>query len=279
LSFFKKGKKKMLQALRAQLALENVDAFLLPSIDPHGSEYTAERFHLLEAVSGFGGSVGTVVVTSDRALLFCDPRYWEEAANTVVEGFEVMKTGGSDNVTVIGWLENNLRKNSHLSVDARRYTPNALEKLETSLPLVRVTALDYNFVERVWTTKRPELPAVACWVHPDTLAGQTVAKKLEKLREELKNEDCCAIVISALDESMWLFNLRGGDITESPVAYAFSVVTPKEALFYVMGGTERVSQEVCLLVLCYFPFLVISVASFPLFSFCFPFRYISVDDC
>ena len=73
-------------ALRASMASQNVDSLVLRSVDPHGSEYVSPMFKYLGAVSGFGGSAGTILVTATQVLLFCDPRYWEEAANTVVKG-------------------------------------------------------------------------------------------------------------------------------------------------------------------------------------------------
>jgi Xaa-Pro aminopeptidase len=241
-----------LASLRSRLSLLKVDALVLRSVDAHGSEYTSAPFKYLKAVTGFGGSTGTVVATKTRVALFCDPRYWEEAANTVRREVEVVREGDLDAMTPAKWMLINLEDGARVGVDARQYTPGAFEELASKVPRCSFVALDSNPVDAVWND-RPALPPVACWIHPESIAGESVRSKLDKLRQEMKEKDCTAMVISALDEQMWMFNLRGGDILESPVAYAFSIITLQDAVIYVYGGYDRVSDQVSV-----FIFLLIS---------------------
>ncbi len=230
-------------ALRARLAAQSVDALVVRSVDPHGSEYTSRMFKYLHAVTGFDGSVGTVIITSARVLLFCDPRYWEEAANTVFEGVEVVKEGDSDDMTPCKWMRAHLHKHARVAVDASQHTPASFDRLKRDLPDQTLVSLNANPIDAVWIN-RPKLPDVACWAHPEEIAGESVSSKLKKLRAAIKEAKCTGLVISALDEQMWMLNLRGGDITESPVAYAFTLVTATEATIFILGGKQRVSAEV-----------------------------------
>lgn len=169
----------------------------------------------------------------------------------------MVKEGDLDQMTPSKWMQANLpTKNCRLGIDARQYTKAEFDKLKTALPSVEVVPLNVNPVDEVWKD-RPKLPPVACWVHPEEIAGESVSSKLRKLRAEISAEKCSAMVISALDEQMWMFNIRGGDILESPVAYAFSIVTQEEAVLYLVGGKSRVSEEVLLSLLIFHLFLII----------------------
>jgi hypothetical protein len=231
-----------LASLRGELDKEKIDAYILSTYDAHSSEYPAERFRRVAAVSSFGGSVGTVVVTRDRALLFCDPRYWEEAANTMAAGFELVKEGGQDRVTYKTWLREHLPRGARLGYDPEQLTVERLDDLTKALPSAHVVPVEGNLVDRLWPAQ-PALSAKGCWPHPESLAGETASRKLARLRAELVARRCTAAVLSALDQSMWLLNLRGADSYESPVVYCYTLVTAATAKIYILDW-KRVPSEV-----------------------------------
>ncbi len=230
-----------LAALRTELEKERLDAFLLVTQDSHSSEYPAARFKRILAVSGFGGSVGSVIVTRDRAVVLCDPRYWEEAAATVAPGFEVVKEGDLDAMTPAKWLQQHTERSARVGYDPEQFSVAKLDKLRKELVDKHLVAVADNVVDRVWTG-RPELSQKGCWVHPAKLAGEKVKDKVDKLRREMDKTKSTATVLSALDQSMWLLNLRGEDSLESPVAYCYTIVTPTMAKIYVQDW-KRIPQE------------------------------------
>ena len=231
-----------LASFRGELEKEKLDAYILVTYDAHASEYPAARFKRVAALSGFGGSMGTVVVTRERALLFCDPRYWEEAANTMAEGFELVKEGGLDCMTHKTWLRQHLAKGALLGFDPEQFSVEKAEALRAELAQAHLTPVEGNLVDRLWSAQ-PPLSARGCWPHPERLAGESAAQKLARLRAELATRRCTAAVLSALDQSMWLLNLRGADSYESPVVYCFTLVTAATAKVYILDW-KRVPQEV-----------------------------------
>jgi Xaa-Pro aminopeptidase len=233
----------MALSFRAQLVALNLDAFLVPSADPHNSEYTAKHFKRREFVTGFHGSAGTAVLLRDHVVLFVDPRYWLQADALATDQLRVVKLGDLNQMTVERWLVENLPSKSRVGFDPEQYSVEAWRKLERALgKSLSLVIVETNPVDALWT-QRPAIPSTACWVHPQKCAGRTVSSKLASLRHEMSVRQCDAVIISALDEVMWMLNLRGGDAVESPVFYSYLFVTAQEASFFAFDPS-RVPADV-----------------------------------
>lgn len=231
-------------ALCQEMAIDQLDALVVPSEDPHGSEYPAAHFKRRAWVTGFDGSAGTVVVLrAGVAYLFVDPRYWQRAESLQSPSLQVVRLGDLDAMTVERWLATKLDAGARVGVDPQQFSVDAMATLAAALTKHHLVHVERNPVDAVWGAARPPLPASSCWVHPLVHAGRTVSSKLTAARDAMAKRACAVMVVSALDEVMWTLNLRGADSVESPVFYAFLVITHSAAHLYAYHST-RVSGEV-----------------------------------
>jgi len=227
------GQKARLQALRKILAEKKLDVFVCPTADAHQSEYVAECDKRRAFLSGFTGSAGTAVVTADAALLWTDGRYHLQAEAELTPDWKLMKDGLDGVPKIDEWLSA-LPKGTRIGVDPfvtqiAQWQGLTKQFKEKGLELVAVTP---NPVDQIWKD-RPATPAAPLIVLGEEFTGEKVQSKLCKLRGKLKEQDCEALVVSALDEIAWVFNLRGGDIPFNPVFMAYALITHNSATLYV----------------------------------------------
>ncbi len=232
-------------ALRSRMARSKLTAYVVPSADPHQSEYVAATWQRRAFISGFDGSAGTVAVTLDEAGLWTDSRYFlqgeQQLAGTGVELFRMGEPGVPE---LEEWLTQVVPGGERVGVDPRVFSIAAWNRLaarlqEAGIELVPVTE---DLVEAVWGAERPPLPDAALRVHSIEHAGEPVDAKLQRVVEALHAAGAHAHVIAALDELAWLFNLRGGDVPFNPVFVGFAVVEPGGARLFV--DLAKVSTEV-----------------------------------
>ncbi|XP_047969719.1 aminopeptidase P1 [Salvia hispanica] len=233
----------MAAALRALMLSHSppLDALVVPSEDYHQSEYVSARDKRREFVSGFTGSAGLALITANEALLWTDGRYFLQAEQELTNEWKLMRSGEDPAVDV--WMADNLPTDAAIGIDPWCISVDTAHKWERAFAkkqqkLIQTTT---NLVDEVWTS-RPPPEANPVVVHPIKFSGCSVEDKLKQLREELLQEKARAIVLSALDEVAWLFNVRGSDVSYSPVVHAFAIVTSTAAFFYV--DKRKVSSEV-----------------------------------
>lgn len=209
---------------------------MVPTSDAHESEYVADCDARRVYLSGFTGSAGTAVITADHAKLWTDGRYFAQANAELVEPWQLVKDRLATSPTVGGWLsseEAGLAAESSVGVDPRTVTISMAKRMQAALGASghQLVALDSNPVDEVWGEDRPKAPADPVRVHPDDLAGESVASKLNRLREKMRASKAVALVVTALDEVAWLLNMRGSDVECNPVFFGFVIVTaaPKGA--------------------------------------------------
>ncbi|CAI5523684.1 unnamed protein product [Closterium sp. Naga37s-1] len=216
----KRGKEleKRLRRLREVMAEvdggKGVNAFIIPSEDPHQSEYMAPCFERRAFISGFTGSAGTAVVTRERALLWTDGRYFLQAEQQLPPGWDLMRAGMPGVPSVADWLAEALPAGSRVGVDPFVHSADNVRGLADTLaasssvvvPLLR----ESNPVDVVWGAERPAPPSAPMRVHPIEFAGQTVRAKLQQLRAEMRDAGATALLVSALDEVAWLLNVGSG---------------------------------------------------------------------
>lgn len=167
---------KRISAVRKVLKKARLEALLVPTGDPHMSEYLPENWAFRRWLTGFTGSAGTLVVTAEKALLWTDSRYWEQAAKeTEATGITVMKSGAADVPDVRVWLAENLPENASVGLDCSTVSAERLRLLENTVSHRGIGVVDTgNLIDKLWTDRpgRSEAP-----VRPFTTAQKPAAEK------------------------------------------------------------------------------------------------------
>ena len=222
---------------------KGMDAYVVPSTDPHNSEYVAEHYKGRNFISGFTGSAGTAVITLNKALLWTDGRYFIQAENEL-EGsdYELMKMGEKDVPSFTDWLKNNLEENDTLAFDGKLFSEREVEKLEDALEAKHIKFIDeFDLVGEVWED-RPELPNEKAFKLDAKYAGLTPQEKIDLVRMQMKEKEADVFLISGLDDIAWTFNIRGSDITYNPVVISYGAIDYERAYLFV--NKEKINPEV-----------------------------------
>ena len=224
-----------LAALRARMAAASVDAFVVPSQDPHFSEYVPTCFERRAWISGFTGSAGTAVVTAREALLWTDGRYFLQASQELSSEWTLMKGGQPGVPEPKQWLAERMDKGARVGVDASVHSLNEARAMRDILTKhgVLFEFVTANPVDEAWGEARPPFPTAPLRAHPAEWAGKSVAEKIAQCRADLAAKNADALVVSPLDEVAWLFNVRGGDLEFNPVALGYGIITADAATLYV----------------------------------------------
>ncbi|MCY0388223.1 aminopeptidase family protein P [Robbsia sp. Bb-Pol-6] len=229
--------------LRAAMRDAGVDACIVPSSDPHLSEYPPLHWQARAWLSGFTGSVGTLVVTASFAGVWVDSRYWVQAeAELDGTGVELMKLLPGSPAAHVDWLVAHLAPGAVLAVDGRVLALAAADALAAALT-ARGIALrtDLDLPAAVWTD-RPPLPVQAVFEHGAPFAPLARADKLAAVRRAMAGHSADQHLLSTLDDIAWLFNLRGADVNYNPVFVAHALVGPERATLFV--DAEKVPAPV-----------------------------------
>jgi Xaa-Pro aminopeptidase len=227
--------KERVQALRERMKQHGVEAYLVPSSDPHQSEYVPECWQRRPWMSGFTGSAGDLLVTRDMAGLWTDGRYFLQADEELRgSGIRLVRSGQPGVPTLNEFLTRNLGAGQSLGVDPRTISIRRARELESALGKSKATLrpIDQNLVDEIWLD-RPSLPKEEVQSLSLEFAGESTASKLKHLRQEMKENKVDAHVLSALDAIAWLFNIRGRDVMYNPVVLAYAIVTPDEATLFI----------------------------------------------
>ncbi|CAM9113332.1 unnamed protein product [Discosporangium mesarthrocarpum] len=236
-------------ALRSWMSSAGVDAFIIPSDDPHLSEYVAECFNRRAFMSGFTGSAGTAVVLKDKALLWTDGRYHFQAKQELSSEWSLMKAGNPGVPTIKAFLSEHLDSGARVGIDPLVHSAAFAEELVKELndKDIEVTALEHsgeaNPVDIIWGSKRPDPPQEPVRVHKMKYAGETVQQKVGKVCTAMAKEGADVLVVCMLDEVSYLLNIRGDDVAHCPVTIAYALVTAEgNATLFV--DQSKVTNEV-----------------------------------
>ncbi len=235
---------KRIQSLRDQMRAEGMDAYLILTDDFHASEYVGDFFKCREYLSGFDGSAGTLLVTLKEALLWTDGRYFLQAADQLEgTGIALMKMGEKGVPSVSAWLASSLKEGDVLGFDGRTVGCAYGENLEKALSSKGIVLKgDLDLVGRIWED-RPPLPERPAWILDEKYAGCSVSGKLAALRAHMEKGGADACLAAALDETGWLFNLRGDDIDFNPVPLAYALVFMDRAVLYMAPGALKAEDR------------------------------------
>ncbi|WPN59813.1 aminopeptidase P family protein [Pseudomonas sp. P9_31] len=226
---------------RAVMSREGIHALLVPSADPHLSEYLPGYWQGRQWLSGFHGSVGTLIVTPDFAGVWADSRYWEQASKELKgSGIELVKLQPGQ-PGPLDWLAEQTPEGGVVAVDGAVMAVAAARTLSSKLE-ERGACLrtDIDVLSEVWSD-RPSLPNEPIYQHLPPQATVSRGEKITQLRDVLKERGADWHFIATLDDIAWLFNLRGGDVSFNPVFVSFALISQQQATLFV--ALSKVSAE------------------------------------
>lgn len=226
-----------LARLRAAMQQAGVDAVIVPSADPHLSEYLPGRWKGREWLSGFTGSVGTFIATAAMAGVWTDARYWTQAETELAgSAVQLMKIPSGASLQHIDWLAANMQEGQTVAVDARVLGLSTARLLGEALSArgVRLRT-DIDLLEAVWD-ERPGLPAEPVYEHGAPYAALDRAAKLAATRAAMAELGATHHFMSTLDDVAWQFNLRGSDVSYNPVFLAHALIGPQGATLFTADG-------------------------------------------
>ncbi len=231
-----------LTQLRELMQQRGIDAWVLMSADPHLSEYLPEHWKIRQWLTGFTGSVGTVVVTADQAGLWVDGRYWVQAEQQLHgTGFSLQKQTPDPNSSHLAWLEQQLAAGATIAVDGRIISVQQFDALQHIALKNRFELIsDADLISPIWQS-RPDLPAEPVWEMQAGLNALTRAEKIEKIRQHLADQHIHAHFISALDDIAWILNCRGSDVDYNPVFLAHLYIDAAQVVVFI--DSTKVSAE------------------------------------
>ncbi len=226
--------------LREAMRAEGIDAYIITMFDDHNSEYVADYWRRIDWLSGFSGSAGTLAITLDEAALWADGRYVIQAEEQLAgTGIVRIQDRLSSTPKLSDWLLERVGKEASVATDGRTLSMGLAATLRQSYPNLRT---DADLITPLWQ-ERPNLAQEPLRELPLEITGESRQDRLQRFREELSRqaEGCEHTFIASLDDIAYLLNLRGADVPNNPVFYAFLAVEPEGACLFV--DLEKVTPE------------------------------------
>lgn len=223
-----------LEQIRAHMAADGVDFYLVPSSDAHQNEYVPSCWQRRAYVLGFTGSAGDALIEREGTRLWTDSRYWLQAEQQLeAEHCTLMRQGDPGVPNLADWLAENAR-GATVGVDPRVVSLSAARNLRKKLAAGQgeLRSVESNYVDSVWTDA-PKIPSAEAHVLDDVHTGRSVADKLAAIRESLGAKDCGWLLLTTLDAIAWTLNLRGRDIAYNPLVISYALIGRDSATLFV----------------------------------------------
>ena len=235
--------KEIIHQLRQLMKKNSLDAWIIPSTDPHQSEYVADYWQARAWVSGFHGSAGTIGVTHTQTGLWTDPRYHLRAESELAgSGIKLFKSGLPGTLSLTDWLRQELPPGSVVGFDGKVMSIAEANALQEALAKKNISlSYQHDLVGEIWQD-RPPLPLNPIFIHADTFAGESRKAKLERIRAKMQKMGAQFHLLCALDDLAWTLNIRGSDVDCNPVAIAFAMITLDQAHLFIQP--EKVPEDV-----------------------------------
>ena len=235
--------KERMHALRMTFPPNYIKAFIIPSTDPHLSEYVAPHWMSREWISGFTGSAGTVVVLMNEAGLWTDSRYFLQAAKELEgSGITLYKEMLPETPSITKYLSQKLKPGESVSIDGKMFSVQQVEQMKEELAAYSLQVdLFGDPLKRIWKD-RPSIPNSPAFVYDIEYAGKSCEEKVAAIRAELTKKGAYALFLSALDEIAWTLNLRGNDVHCNPVVVSYLLITQDDVIYFI--SPEKVTKEV-----------------------------------
>ena len=239
----KQSIKERIHALRMTFRPNNIKAFIIPSTDPHLSEYVAPYWMSREWISGFTGSAGTAVILMDKAGLWTDSRYFLQAEKELEgSGITLYKEMLPETPSITKFLCQNLKPGESVSIDGKMFSVQQVEQMKEDLaPYQLQVNLFGDPLKNIWKD-RPSMPDAPAFIYDVKYAGKSCGEKVAAIRTELKKKGIFALFLSSLDEIAWTLNLRGSDVHCNPVIVSYLLVSQDDVVYFI--SPEKITQEV-----------------------------------
>ncbi|NXG59799.1 XPP2 aminopeptidase, partial [Hemiprocne comata] len=224
-----------LAALRDAMRALGLHAYIVPSTDAHMSEYIAERDSRLRWLTGFTGSAGTGVVTQGRAALWTDSRYWTQAERQLDCNWELQRTTWIESIGL--WILQAVPAGGSIGLDPFLFSIDTWNSYSQALQGSGRTLLptQTNLVDQVWGDQRPPNASGKIYSLPEAFTGSSWQEKVTGIRQQMEQHvrHPTAVLLAGLEETAWLFNLRGDDIPYNPVFYSYTLLTNTNISLFV----------------------------------------------
>ena len=232
-----------LTALRGLMQREGLAAYIVPSTDPHASEYMASHWTEVCWLTSFTGEAGTALVTLDKALLWTDSRYYLQAG-IQLEGTTVslMRESDIDCPKIEDWLIDNYKSQITVGVNPEMWSVDSYKKLSDKLQEAGIGLKSVDLIRPLWTDDRPAIPTAPFYEFDTRYAGESMQSKLARIRTKMTEKNADAMIVSALDEIAWLLNIRGNDVEYNPVVISYLVLEQDKCTLFVLP--EKITREV-----------------------------------
>lgn len=230
-------------ALREAMKQHKIDAYIIPTSDPHMSEYPADCWKYREWISGFTGSAGTVIITADKAGLWTDSRYFLQASTQLERtGIELFKMMLPETPTIPAFLTHELKEGQTVGLNGETYSLADARSLEKALAEKEIKLnTNASLIDPIWK-ERPAIPEAPMFEMPVELSGKSTEDKLIDINKMLHKAGADCTILSALDEVAWTFNIRGTDVAYNPVVISYAFVSEKESVLFV--NPKKIPAEI-----------------------------------
>jgi Xaa-Pro aminopeptidase len=222
-----------LAILRTLMKNSGIDIYLIPSADPHLSEYIPDHWKIIPWLTGFTGSSATVFVSEEFAGLWTDSRYFIQAELQLKDSGFILINSVAENTDFTDWLSGIVHQGDKLALDGRIFSIERIRKIERSLGQNQIsfnTGID--LISQLWTD-RPPLPMSPAFEHEVKYCGKERSAKIAEVRAQMKIRSIDYHLLTSLDDLMWLLNIRGNDIKFSPLLIAFAVIDDEQILLFI----------------------------------------------
>ncbi len=225
--------KERLRQLRSAMGESSIHCYIIPTSDFHNSEYVSDYFMVRKYFSGFTGSAGTLVVTDKEATLFTDGRYFIQAQKELAgSDIILMKMGEPGVPSITDYVKTQLKEGQNVGFDGRVMPAyRGLQFEEIVKEKKGQIIYQYDLATDIWTD-RPGLPDSEAYILARKYCGESVADKLERLRNCMKEEKADVHILTTLDDIAWLFNLRADDVRCCPLLLSYAIITEKDAILF-----------------------------------------------
>lgn len=222
-----------ISALQAKMKQKGIDIYYIPTSDDHNSEYTADKYMVRKFMSGFTGSAGTLIVTEDQAHLWTDGRYFVQAENQLKDSCITLEKMGQEGVpTVMEFIDRHVNDKSVIGFDGNVVMSDFANRLKEKFKDRHIKLVyDTDLCDDLFTT-RPELPSDNYWLLAERYTGESAASKVNKIRLAMRDKKVDVALLTQLEDVAYTTNLRGNEVSDTPVFYAYMLVTLDKATLY-----------------------------------------------
>lgn len=232
-----------IQQLRDKMTSLGLDAYIIPSSDPHLSEYVAPRWEGRKWASGFTGSAGTLVLTRKESGLWTDGRYHIQAENQLQgSGIRLFKAGLEGVKSYPDWLADSLDEGNVVGLFGQLFSVSDIKKLEEKLARKGIKLnKEHDLLEGIWAD-RPDIPLNPVYSHDVVYAGKSTAEKINEIRREMNKKGVNYYLVPSLDDVAWLFNVRGSDVEYNPIVISYGLLSQDRAWLFI--DPRKLNEEV-----------------------------------